>query len=99
MRSLVAEEMEADIDCLDRPGSLLAEFFGGPGLAAVERAADAAELGERLLAQLSEVALRDGRCLVATQAAEYLDAAPVVRASPGRVGQNDATCVAGERPA
>lgn len=45
IRGLIAEEMQVDINCLDRPGSLPMQFFSGPRLAAIERTADAAELG------------------------------------------------------
>ena len=81
-RYLLAEVMQVDVEGLDGPGKSLAEFFGITGLAAVERAADALELGGRFLAQLGEVALRDGSCMVAAQAAEYLHAAREIPRGP-----------------
>ncbi len=74
------------------------ELSRRPGLAGVERTADAAEFGQRLLAQLSEVTFSDGGRLVAAQAAEDLDAARVVGAAAGRVGQDDAARMAREEP-
>jgi hypothetical protein len=69
---------------------LLPELFSVAGLAAVERVADAAELSEGFFGRIGEAAFGDGGCFVATQAADYLDAALVIGASPGCVGQDDA---------
>jgi hypothetical protein len=69
-----------DIGGLDGPGLPLPEFFGVAGLAAVQRVADAAELGEGFFGRLGKVACGDGGCFVAAQAAEYLDAALVIGA-------------------
>ena len=91
--------MPVDIGGPDRPGILLPELFGAAGLAAVERVADAAELGEGFFGRLGEVAFGDGGCFVTAEAAEYLYAALVIGVPPGRVGQDDAAWVAGESPA
>jgi hypothetical protein len=88
--------MQADIRRLNRPGPPLPEFFGGHRLAAVQREADPAELGQRFRAQLREVAFGDGSRFVAAQAAEYLDAASVIWLPSRCVGQNDASRVPGE---
>jgi hypothetical protein len=88
--------VQADVGRLDRPGPPLPDLFGGHRLAAVQREADPAELGQRFRAQLGEVAFGNGSRFVAAQAAEYLDAAPVIWPPSGRVGQNDASRVTGE---
>jgi hypothetical protein len=90
--------VQVHVDGLDGPGEPLPALFHIPGLAAVQRVADAAELRGRFLGQLGEVAFGDGRCLVAAQAAEDLDAEPVVGPASGGVRQDDAARVGGEQP-
>ena len=89
--------MRGDFRVPDHPGEETAGFVGPARRGAVERVADAVELGLVVSGLISVDALDEGGRLGAAEAAERLDDALLVPVAAGRVGQDDAARVIGEQ--